>query len=738
MAEQRFQGRTNLNFASADSGATGALMDLSRRFEGIRDQNINKFKELRVEEEFNKGQQAGIELEKGKQPSFMDEDRFIGGVTAKAYNKGLRASYMAGLSNDIRADLDRIETDHGSDSATYTAMVAANRAALLENVDPSVAPAVIEQYDRTATMGAGRVYNREAVTRRNAAVAEMEATVTNLSNSAERFYRNGEPEAGTDAINELRTQVDLQIDAGTLTTSEGTEVLRLADNGAMEARNNRAFTDSLDAAMSLPLSEQDAGIRAVFKDLDDLATGKVPKSYTPDEYDAYINGQQQDLNRQLGRNFAKARQSAAQVKKATDYKAIENRISGDNRQVVSPSAVDDYFQENIVPNISGLPAEEQSAAIASFIDSTKVIPTSLKIKNSSMIQSGDPELMAEVIALVDRLDEIPGATGDLISRDQQAFAELAVNLSQNMEPPEAVRVARQATDPKDSVRIASVQAELDENKTRADDYREDAVDIYDGFLGLGGPDVDLINQGIMGKEYGEAYESYRLSGMDESQAKKAASGTIKRNWGEWEGRVIKYPPSTYYQIQGDDSYVMEQLTAEVNESFISQEQITPDRIILVPNDDTARTASTGAPAYAVTIIADDGTLQAMPQMWMPDVQGEIDRRTEETISAGLERRLAAQSSTPAPAKAPAKAPTKAKAVAKVKAVVKEAAKVKAAVEKPAKTAALQAGPENKRRLKKLEDEMIALRDQALESGATVAEVNSLLKGHPHLQIEGSA
>ena len=153
MAKQRFDQQVQLQFGSARTGAAEGLMNLSRKFEGFRQQAFQDRQEKVVQEQT----QAGLEAyQKGEKPTFMDEDRLIGGVSAKAYNKGLRAAYLASLSNDVREDLANFEREHGSDSIAYQNAVSAHRAALEKEVDPSVLPDVLARFDDAASRGLDR------------------------------------------------------------------------------------------------------------------------------------------------------------------------------------------------------------------------------------------------------------------------------------------------------------------------------------------------------------------------------------------------------------------------------------------------------------------------------------------------------------------------------------------------------------------------------------------------------
>jgi hypothetical protein len=226
MAEQRFQGRTHLNFASADSGAPAALMDLGRRFKAIGDQNIEKYKKHRVEEEFAKGQQAGIELEKGKQPSFMDEDRFIGGVTAKAYNKGLASAYVIGQKDDYLNGLQDISNQAGDSTAKFDALASAQITGVMEGADPLIAPQLHEFMAVRSGNARRAVQNLESESNRRTSIAAISEHITRTADASAQAALGGDVEGSALLQQDANSAIDSAVESDLIDESLAPQMKR--------------------------------------------------------------------------------------------------------------------------------------------------------------------------------------------------------------------------------------------------------------------------------------------------------------------------------------------------------------------------------------------------------------------------------------------------------------------------------------------------------------------------------
>lgn len=621
---KRFEQTGVLSPVDLRTGGVQALQQEARSLSGLS-QSFARFEDQRRQKKADEAFQAGRQAH-AKGETEKKEETFFGGIEAKAFNRGLRAGYEADLSNDNREELARIERENGTDSQAYSDAVTAHRAALQQNVDPAILPDVLERFDTYSTAGLIRVQDAQAKADNARNMESVEAQIESLGNESAVFARNGDPESSAQRLLEASQAVENAVTAGFMSKQEGEAKFRELNREATEQSIRNEFDGIIDSQ----------GFDAAFDELDKRSK-KVPRGWTPDEWDAFIADEQADINRALSRQLKQTTQNAKEIKKQADFADIESRINGNDRVVVDEKAVDAYYQERVMPLVQNLPPEQKNVVITSFVDRTKVMPLGLRNEVSSFIRSGNPELMAEAVTLTDRLDEVPGA-GEIVNPSERVFAKLAVDLSANLEPSEAIRLARQATDPKDQARIETVNQQLKEMKDKTTTYQEAAQGIFTSFWGSD-PSFDAITSAKMGKEYGDLFESYRRSGADDSQAADLAKGGIQRNWGEWQNRVMKYPPSTYYEVEGDSSYVMDQLVKDVKSESMFGFPVTKGNIILVPDKETARGATIGQPTYGVTVIDDNGQLIPLEKMWRPDKQAEIDRIKSENAKQAKERRI---------------------------------------------------------------------------------------------------
>jgi hypothetical protein len=379
------------------------------------------------------------------------------------------------------------------------------------------------------------------------------------------------------------------------------------------------------------------GQTAAFEALDDLSK-KRPKGFAPEEWDSFIAKSQTELNRKAARLERETIQNAKRAQKETDFGSIEARIAGDDTQIINPKVADEYYQERVLPNIKNQPPEVQQAATAEYVDRLKLVPDTLVKEITNAANSDNPELLANASRMVDRIDDIPGVVNK-VPVDQQAYIQTVTNLMENMSPEEAVRLAREATNPKDKGRIESVETQIKAQKKKSPSlYLDRSEQAFKKLFVWNDPSPDEVSSHQMAREYGDLYEAYRKAGSTESDAFNKADKMIKRNWGVstalGDPVVMKYPLEDYYAVDGDASWVKGQLANDVQSEIFG---LNAEKIFLMSNDQTARTAEAGQPTYAVKVMI-DGVFYTLSDNWMPDMGAEIQNRKSENVEKALERR----------------------------------------------------------------------------------------------------
>lgn len=569
------------------------------------------------------GQAAYVD---GQAPQFKEES-FFGGISSKAYNEGLRAQYVASLDRDNREEVARITKENESDLVGFNDAIENYRKATLNNVDPTARQVVSDSLDSLISANRVKVQTNEITRRHKENATEVEAQINAATSDAQGFARDGNMQASAESALAAFAGVDSAVEAGFITPAQGAEQKRDIEKGLVEENKLGGLFRTFDSE----------GEQAAYQELDELSK-KRPKGFSPEEWDSFIAESQTALNRKASRLQQDAVASARQIQLMQDYEAIRLRIEGDDAQIINPKAADKYYQERVLPSIEGLPPEAREAATAQYIDRLKLVPATVNAQVTNAVNSDNPDLMAEAVSLIDRIDEIPGIVNK-IPKQQQAYLDSVVSMAQNMSPSEAIELSRKGTDPKDKARIESVEGVLKEElKDDPDMYLDKSRSAFSGPLLFDDPNVNELAAHKMAKEYQSIYEGFRKAGSSESDSFKKADKFIRRSWGVSQvlGRkeVMKFPPEDYYSINGDADWIKPQLMQDLKGAIAG---FNIDDVYLMSNDRTARGAEIGQPSYAVKILS-DGVFYNIDDNWLPDKQAEIDKRKNENITEAMSRR----------------------------------------------------------------------------------------------------
>ena len=283
-------------------------------------------------------------------------------------------------------------------------------------------------------------------------------------------------------------------------------------------------------------------------------------------------------------------------------------VAGADQTPIDQKDVDVYYNEEVMNKLPTDNPDARSMLQADFVTKTRFIPADMAQELTNDLRSEDPERIQNAAETIDRIVKIPGAT-DKISKQDRAFAAQVSFLAQFKGADIATQEAMKQTDPDNALRIESrTQTIKDNPEDFADSYSEEMVDIYgEGFFEkFNVNDIakyDLVN------DYGRLVESYYKGGMDLSNAKAQAQLDIETNYKQGEFGFMKFRPEDYYAVGGSAEYIREDLYKELTgPAGISQLQLDRKDIILVSDDETARTASTGKPSYRVMYRDSNGTL----------------------------------------------------------------------------------------------------------------------------------
>ena len=283
-------------------------------------------------------------------------------------------------------------------------------------------------------------------------------------------------------------------------------------------------------------------------------------------------------------------------------------VAGADQTPIDQKDVDVYYNEEVMNKLPTDNPDERSMLQADFVADTRFIPADMAQELTNDLRSEDPERIQSAAETIDRIVKIPGAT-DKISKQDRAFAAQVSFLAQFKGADIATQEAMKQTDPDNALRIESRTQTIKDNPDDfADSYSEEMVNIYgEGFFEkFNVNDIakyDLVN------DYGRLVESYYKGGMDLSNAKAQAQLDIETNYKQGEFGFMKFRPEDYYAVGGSSEYIREDLyNALTGPTGIFGLQVAKEDIILVSDDETARTASTGKPSYRVMYRDSNGTL----------------------------------------------------------------------------------------------------------------------------------
>lgn len=617
----RFNETVNLQQVRSSTGAATTAMSLAESLQEFSNMAGRIHQQDVISRETARGAEAGAKAAAGDQSIVMKEKSFFGGVGRQAYNDALGAAYIAGVTKDNAEHIQRLSLEYERNLKGFNDAVNAHIAGVAKTVDPSISGLAKDTLEGMANGYRKKIIqNEHKITLQNSYV-EADAGVDAVRNVALDFARGLDQEAMDEQLLIHQGLLMAQVNSGQKTAEQAR-----ADYDALVQDTEKAQLSGL-IDQEVDLNGLDAG----YDKLIELEKQR-PANVEPADWDNFLSQEQTRLDRKrrlLERDEAEKLKAA---KKALDFSNVERRVAGDDVPIMEPKIVDAYFSEVYLPDLVKSVANEEQviAGVAHYVDRVKMLPPSLKSQIENDIGSRNPELIAQSVRLLDRIDEIPGVV-EAIPKDQRAYAEKVVQLAQNMEPNEAVKLAAEATNPKDKARIEAVKMAIKaqfQGKNKQEYYRDQAVKSLPGFFS---PAVDEVSGDQMGREWGASYEAYRESGLDEGKSAERANKIIARNWGEFEGRTMKYPPNNFYEADVDGSYewIFQQLVSDINKD--SFQPVPRESIYLMANDVTARTAAVGQPSYAVRILTEDGFF-TYPRNWAPDVEAENAKRKARTIS----------------------------------------------------------------------------------------------------------
>ena len=696
MAE-RFDQQVQIVRQNLSSGAAQGLQSLAGEFQRFGDIKLQEFKEEQAKTALRKGQEA---FTQGKKPSFADENVFIGRDNAIAFNKGLEHSYVSSLSNDIRAGLSQAETENQADTLGYTNAAGAFRSGVLKEVDPRVALKVQQSFDEQITLGMSRVSRNQFNKAREEQRAVSDQNIETLSDAAFTGARNLNMTEVRQAGQELLTAIDTGVAAGLYKPSEAAKLKQgiqaeATIQGKLGELEQLMQAEGIDAGSNFVRDMRDVDVEGLDekakKSMLTRMTARVSsanservqilnnrKADTLIEVNSLILESQQpgaDSDALIAKGvemFEKEEMTGGELSRLfnsintgkaqrddleADVSAVMIRTSGFESQQVSQRGVDEYYRRYMETQAVNAPTPAiRNAEVAQFVEQSGMVPSQFQAQVLNNINTGDNTLVAESIDFIDRIDNIPGVDPfDKFSKEQRAFANSVLALSQNVLPEKAVEMARLNTDMSNAAMVAARDDQI-KIWNRPGKQNRDFKDYAKIVRAEGDFVANSINEANMAKEYRDTFESLYRLGSPEDAAAGTALRTLQTNWQEdgVTGRTYKYPVSQYVNdFEGAENDMLDSVkTAIGKKQFTSATGLLDfvpkaSDIRLYSDDRTAREATARQPTYLAYLIHPETKelINLTGFRWEPPYAKEqanaqdVDK-TVETIRANSRRKAA--------------------------------------------------------------------------------------------------
>jgi len=606
----RFKETVNIGAAPTIQDDRSSLIN---RLEGFAAQQSQVRAQQVTQSAMAEGQAS---FTRGEDPEFK-KDRFFGSVKAKAYNEGLRSSYVASIDRDNREAIAKISAENQTNLAGFNDSIEAYRKSTLNNIDPSARQAVQDSMDSLISSNRIRVQTQEIEKTHKENNIETGLHVEAATNDALSFVRNGDPQAAAESALAAFASIDGRVEAGFMTAAQGSEEKRVIERGMVEEGHTKDFDDIVDTQ----------GFDAAYDELEKKSK-KIPGGFTTDEWDSYVAGQQTRLNRKLARAKQEEKQDAKQLEQ--DLSVERGMLYMDPNVPADPAK---GSQDRKDVNAAYSVVSEQWAGMGTndlinnnveFIKNTGIVPNQVIGSINAAMRSGNPEQVQVMGDLVSRLQEMPNTANvlrDIPDESRAAAIQISDAVRSGIDPETAIEIARKNTygiteQQREKIRIET-QAVVKELSGFLKDQVDDAFDPSPiPFFGEEPP----VPSGMQA-DYNVAFEKFMtLTDGNPDQAKELAFGSLRKTWAPTtvggEKRFMKNAPEAFYSVEGfDNDWMDDQFNEEMEDGGFLGASITSD----------FNTARSEQPSYPVITTNDSGIIDIVrdektgsPLRWKPD------------------------------------------------------------------------------------------------------------------------
>lgn len=285
--------------------------------------------------------------------------------------------------------------------------------------------------------------------------------------------------------------------------------------------------------------------------------------------------------------------------------------------------LDNYFDAVVVPNMTEENAEE---VVATFIQDSSYIPTSVKSNLLATLHNGNNDQIAKSAKLIDRLvkDDPQLANQFQSTRDIVRSRQIANSINAGM----PIEMAIQGAD------TSLVEKNTTEHKERSKAFKDSKKKFKQGELtSFFVNDPNNVPKGLI-NDFETLYMEFAVNNkMDIKEAEDLAYTIIKRDWtiseATGEPKYVKHAPEIYYNKRGlDPIWIQRQLRTDVSSLIPEVEDYD---LSVIPD-----TIGTANPSYTVDYLSENGIPLKLRDAkgrllrWRPDINQSQDVKDQIT------------------------------------------------------------------------------------------------------------
>ena len=559
----RFTETVNIQPQTFSTGQPELLMSLSDKLGAFAAQQTNKQAEKVIADATLQGQTAGIEQQQAGGALELKEEKFIGGVSAKAFNTAAREGYIKSLDNDVMESFTNLAAENSQDLQSYNTGAEALAKGFMAGVDPASRPAVELSIDSMISRQRPRIQAAQAQAIVDQGNQDQAINTAQRGRLAEAAAFDGDAES---ALLDSTVAIDSINNRSDLSDVQKSEQIRDVNLKIRESFSAGELSRTYDAE----------GSQAALDQLTELS-GDRPQGFTPDEWDSFISKEQTKINRKVAREKqdikfnAEAAQRDLSISRGLMLTADGARPANPAGSSQDRKDINNYY-DSVSEQWQQLPVEQQIQANVDIVKSTGLVPSTLSSSISAVMRSGNAEqagLMADIVSRIQ--EQTPASINDLTAESRAMSLQISDALRAGMDIETATAAAHKATfgitqSEKDVIAIST--QEVSKNlpsslQTFADSDLDEGG--FDRGIFYNVPDVPPM----MAADYRGSFGRFMdMTGGNAKQAQKLAYDSIKSVWGVTETggprRFSKYAPETIYAVpNSNNNWIEEQFNGEM-------------------------------------------------------------------------------------------------------------------------------------------------------------------------------